>query len=690
MLEAARGAGIYVPTLCDFSQLMPHGSCRMCSVEIEGSRRLSIACATPALDGMVVKTETEALTDLRRKILQLVFSERNHYCMFCEMSGECELQSLAYRYQVDHFKYRFMYPKLEVDSSHRYFIYDPNRCILCTRCVRACSELVANGTLGLMRRGAATMVDADINQPFGKSSCVSCGTCVQVCPTGALYERRGAYGGKTGESTTIQTTCPGCDLGCPVNVVSRSNRVLHIKGDFSSSINRGLLCERGRYQPLQNMPDRYMHPLIRKGGRLEKATLEEALSIVVEQLRARVKPNGGSPITGVVSPRAANEAIYLFQKLFRTTLNSNSLITLGEESPEEYSFTASYTGASLADVESADHIVVIGTDLTRQYQVLGFAIKRAVRKGATLTLIAGAENALANQATMCLVPSHPEYGAIVNGFMHAIVTSGLAKRAVEHRTAFMSLLQKYSAPTVATHTGLTEAQLKEAATIYAKATRPVIVWSGADDRLELAALSLATITGNYDGQKARILRLGDEVNSRGAREMGGTAAYLPGRITWSSPLVQRFADIWGSPLPHPHNEAAPEVVYFLLSDETAPPDEAMLRLARRAGFVVLHSAYRSPLEEAADVVLPAPTWAEKDGSLTSADGTIRRLNPAVNLPADIHEDWEVLSELLTMLGRLRGYRSADEVFAEISRAVPSYGERSDLPSSAFMPSCVEF
>jgi len=211
--EAAQSAGIDVPTLCHHPALTAWGACRMCLVEVKGVRGLQASCTSPVADGMEVQTESDAAVEVRKFVLELLFAERNHYCMFCQMSGDCELQDMAYRYGLDHFTYPRPYDKLPLDASRKYFIMDHNRCILCMRCVRACSEITANHTLNVRERGSKSMIMADLNVPFGESTCVECGSCLQVCPTGALIDARSAYGGREKDVTHTETTCMQCSIG---------------------------------------------------------------------------------------------------------------------------------------------------------------------------------------------------------------------------------------------------------------------------------------------------------------------------------------------------------------------------------------------------------------------------------------------------------------------------------------------
>jgi formate dehydrogenase major subunit len=224
VLEAATAAGIDIPTLCHHPALSNQGSCRMCVVEIDRQRAVQPSCTYPVSDGMVVQTESPRVVDARKFVLNMLFSERSHYCMFCSSSGsglssDCELQKLAYRYGMDCWSYAPDWGHAwAVDASRKYFVMDQGRCILCRRCVRACSELVANHTLDVSRRGAGAMICADDDMPFGSSTCVSCGTCLDVCPTGALMDRRSAFMAHGGDTDRCQTTCMACAVGCQVSV----------------------------------------------------------------------------------------------------------------------------------------------------------------------------------------------------------------------------------------------------------------------------------------------------------------------------------------------------------------------------------------------------------------------------------------------------------------------------------------
>ena len=393
VLEAATAAGFDIPVLCNHPAVEPIGACRICLVEIEKQRALQPACTFPVSDGLVIHTESPKVVESRKFILNLLFSERNHFCMFCQMSGNCELQDLAYRYQMDHWIYQRAYPDLPVDSSREYFVMDHGRCILCRRCIRACEELVGNHTLDLQHRGVHTMLIADLDVPFGESSCVSCGTCLQVCPTGALMDRTSAYGGVKEEVSRVKTTCQSCSIGCTAELIVRDNHIIRIEGDWDGEVNNGLLCVKGRFEPLYDRRERVTVPMVRKDGELVEATWGEALQAVADQVKLL---NGN--LCAVVSNRVTNETAALFARLFGTGDNVGCMISLPGSLKE--------VEGNLAALEDADLFVVVGADLGEDHQVAGFAVKRGVtNKGARLILVGEGENELSSLAWAEFTPA---------------------------------------------------------------------------------------------------------------------------------------------------------------------------------------------------------------------------------------------------------------------------------------------
>jgi len=544
VLEAATAAGIDIPTLCHHPAVSNWGACRICLVAIAKERTLQPACTFPVIPGMVVHTESPACVESRKFVLELLFSERNHYCMYCQMSGDCELQNLAYRYGLDSWKYPRPHEPLPVDASREYFVLDHNRCILCRRCVRACAEIAANHTLGVRERGARSMISADLNVPFGESSCVSCGTCIQVCPTGALIDRKSAYMGREKDVDHTQTTCFACSLGCAVDVVSRANHMLRIESVWDAAPSYGLLCVAGRFEPLYDGRPRLRVPLIKKNGQQVEASWDEALAAAAAGLRQ------AGEIGALITPRATNETLVAFTKLFK-----NGGLTHYAPLPDLPA------DALLTDVEQADFLVLVGADVMEDHRVVGGYIKRALDRGARLAIVGSEDNGLADAT-------------------RATVVSSEARPAVN-----MAL----------------------------EAGQPIIIY-GAGTTAEDTAL-LKVLVG-----RARFLTLVAGANAVGAARVGLNGKFKP----------------------------APGL-YVLLGDDRA--NGRVAEAAANAGFLVVQSSYASPLTERADVVLPAPIWAEQSGHLTNLEGKTRRVNAAIKAPAGVPAPSAVLQSLAAQLAK---------------------------------------
>ena len=297
ILDAVRKAGFNVPTLCYHPKLVSYGSCRLCLVEVEGARTLQPSCVVPAGNNMIVRTDTDKTKSARKFILSMIFSERNHFCMYCQdTDGDCDLQQAAYDEGMTHWPITPAYKPFMVDASHPDFILDNNRCILCRRCVRACTELVGNATLGFEERGSGSILIADNNVPLGESTCISCGNCVQFCPTGALIDRRSAYQGRETDLTHVNSVCMDCSLGCERVVKTRDNRLVRIDGNLDSGFNESLLCSDGRYKPIPENRKRVTTPMVRRNGQLEPISWDEALDRIATKLKEIQAEYGGHAI----------------------------------------------------------------------------------------------------------------------------------------------------------------------------------------------------------------------------------------------------------------------------------------------------------------------------------------------------------------------------------------------------------
>lgn len=626
VLQAAEMAGITIPTLCDHPHLTPYGGCRLCLVEVVGTRTLQPSCTLPVNQGMVVLTDTPQTHEARKCILTLLFSERNHFCMYCQMSGgDCELQNAAYGEGMTQWPLQPNWQPYPVDASHKNFVLDHNRCILCRRCVRACGELVGNFTLGMQERGAATILVADLDVPLGQSTCVSCGTCLQVCPTGALIDRGSAYRGREVDVQRIPSTCAGCSVGCGIELVVRDNQLLRIEGNWAAPVNEGVLCERGRFLPLKEERERILTPLVRQNGALKAASWSEALDRVAEKLRPLIGQNGRG-VAALASTRLPAEALYTFRQFFAEKMGSEMVTSIEEGMTTALSgglaqeLGRSFEG-NLAELKTADCVLAIGVDLIDNHQVVGFFIKRNLPKGTKLMVIDPHDNGLHNLADYALRPRKGSDYDLLLGIMAELTRLGLAKGTPLQPVD----LEKYGPEEVSRTTGIPVETLKALAQELASTQKPVFVYGkgvtgGGSSTVLKALLDLARLVGALSEGHSAVLSLKGEANSLAAYQYG----------------LDKVFQVKDQP-----------VVYLALGD-----DEASQHLTRRLEnipFKVIQASYFSPVTAMADVVLPVEMWAEQEGHYLNLEGRLQEIQRGLTPPQEVRSHVDILEAIAAQL-----------------------------------------
>jgi formate dehydrogenase major subunit len=594
VLQAARQAGIEIPTLCDHPNLTPYGGCRLCLVEVEGARTLQPSCTLPINNNMVVRTDTPRVHEARKFVLSLIFSERNHFCPYCQVSGgDCELQNAAYAEGMTHWPLQPNWNAYPVDASHPFIILENNRCILCRRCVRACGELVGNYTLGIEERGARSILVADLGLPLGSSSCISCGSCVQVCPTGAIIDRWSAYHGKETQVDKTQTICVGCSVGCGIDVLTRDNNLIRIEGNWDAEINGGVICETGRFTPMDDHRERVLTPMVRKDGALKAATWDEALNVIASKVK-------GSKVAAIASTRLPAEALHAFKQVFADGLKGD-LVTSTEEGFET-SAAASVAAANgkpfeakLSALENAGAVLAFNLDLTKEHQVAGFFVKRVLGLGINLVVVDSAVNGLDTFANIALKPRKGSEKDVVAALTAAVTKSkGLADAAAK--------------------AGIPVEQLEEAAAFLA-AEKPAIVYGKADAETVKALIDLAAAL------KGIIISTKGAANSLAASQYG---------------------------LDKPVTLSGHQAVFVALGDEE--PAQHLLKQLSGAPFLAVQASYISQLTGKADVVLPVTNWLEQDGHYVSLDGTVQEAHKAINPGEGILSSAVALTNLAKAVG----------------------------------------
>jgi len=626
VLEVCQANGVDVPTLCHMDGLSDVGACRICMVEIEKERRPVPSCTYPARDGLVVKTNTERLEKYRRQILELIFTEHNHFCMFCEQSGDCELQKLAYRYQMDNVRYLYSFPSLSVDSLSDYLVIDHNRCILCGRCVRACGEVATSHTLSFTQRGWKTEVAADLNQPLGESSCRLCGACVQACPTGAIFSKLSIYKGRTEDCQRVKTICPACGVGCELDVLVKDNNLVKIEAPNLTGDLKGALCQMGRFGLLQPTPPRITSALVRdKEGELKECSLDKAVETIASRI---AKAKGG--VAGMISTRLPNETLSLFQKFISGGVGNDSIDTLDGEiyrTISEGMAKFQNNGKGLAiecpieDILKADCIIIVGADPQQTNPIVGTLVRKVVGdKESKLVIIDSSRNVFPLWSDTWIKPKTGSEGMLLNGLAKILVDKGLAKQGKA------GSLSQYGTDKVAAATGIGKEEMDQIAELYGRAKHAVIIYGEGllktkDANAVTAILNLAKMTGNETGDKLRVISLKPGANSRGAWELG---------------LAKGI------------KKEKPQTLYLLLSDE--PESLELLRWLRGVHFLVVQASYYSPAIYMADVVLPSSIWAEREGKYIDMDGQVQELKRVLEPKDGLPRDEESLIGISKKLG----------------------------------------
>ncbi len=619
VLRAAEMAGITIPTLCDHKELTPYGGCRLCIVEVQGFRVPIASCTLPVSNGMVVNTETDALKKSRKFILSMLFSERNHFCPFCQVSGgDCELQNAAYHEEMTHWPMQPGWNNFAVDSSHPYFVLDNNRCILCRRCVRACAEITGNFTLSVAERGAASTIVADTNLPLGESSCIKCGACVQVCPTGALIDRTSAYQGLNVAMTEIKSVCVGCSVGCGIKLIVHDNRIVRIEGDWDGPVNHGALCEHGRYHPMTESRTRITSPLMRKNGQLQPVSWDEALGAIADKLKP-LAGNAHNGVAAIASTRLPVEALAVFKELFVDGLKSD-LVTSTEEgmTTAATAALAERTGAfegKLDLLKNADVVMTLGANIAKTHMVAGFMVKRALPKGMRLISVAPEPTEMDELANISLKNKPGSDLALIEGLKAIIVKENLGRTppAIQNMEKVIS--------EAVSETGLTLAELRNAAQMLAHGVSPVILYGKGitaqrDSHLIEALLSLAILVGAVDKERVGLLSVKGEANSVAAAQLHLDAQFkLNGQ----------------------------QAIYVALGDDYV--SKSLVERASQAPYLVVQATYESKLTEKADVVLPVTLWSEQEGHYVSMDGRVQKAEKAVSAPEGVRENSAVLAEI---------------------------------------------
>jgi formate dehydrogenase alpha subunit len=702
ILELARESGTDIPTLCHDPRLTPAGACRLCLVEDERSGRLVASCVTPISPGMVINTESPRVLERRKAIVKLMLASHPDSCLVCDKGNNCELRKIAAEMGIGLLDFERIPQYGITEEVNPFILRDLSKCILCAKCIRADQEMVVEGALDYLDRGFAAKPATLGNVPLEKSECTFCGICVAMCPTGALMEKASLYRGAA--SKVVETVCALCGCGCGLSVEVKDNRVVRARPG-KDGVGGGTLCVRGSYgYDFIHSDERLTRPLVKVNGSFEPVSWENALEKVAEGFRRVMGTHGPNSLAVLGSSRGTNEENYLLQRFARTVLGTNNIDNGGRlyNSPSLVGLGPSVgfpgTTGPINALEQSDVILVVGADPTSSAPMVGYAIKRAVRyKGARLVLVDPRRTKLSSSARFWLKPAVGTDLALVNGLAKVIIDEGLldedhVARKTNNFEELGPALGEYTPEYVQKITGVPADVVREVARLFAKASKTSIVYGngvtqqiGGTDTV-MAMANLAMLTGDIGRTGGGIYALQGECNAQGASDMGALPDFLPGYQSVTDAQARRkFEECWGAPVPEGHGLTAVEMIHqakeevvramYVVGENPAlsfPQLPLVREVLASLDFLVVQDMFLTETAQLADVVLPAASWLENEGTFTNFEGRVQKLVPALEPAGESMTDWRVVLELANTMNTPMPYSSLQDVMAEMDEVMPLY------------------
>lgn len=714
VMRAAAMAGINIPKLCASDNLEAFGSCRLCLVEIEGRRGYPASCTTPAETGMVIRTETPKLHDLRRNVMELYISDHPLDCLTCPANGDCELQDMAGVVSLRNVRYGYEganHLNDVTDSSNPYFDYDPSKCIVCSRCVRACEEVQGTFALTIDGKGFDSRVAAGQNESFLDSDCVSCGACVQACPTSTLVEKTVIMMGQPEHS--VVTTCAYCGVGCAFKAEMKGDQVVRMVPWKDGQANRGHSCVKGRFAwGYATHQDRITKPMIRASitDPWREVSWDEALDYAASELKRIQSQYGQNSIGGLTSSRCTNEETYLVQKLIRAAFGTNNVDTCARvcHSPTGYGLKTTLgesAGTQTFDsVMSTDVVVVMGANPSAAHPVFASRLKKRLREGAKLIVIDPRSIELVDSPHIKAdfhLPVRPGTNtALLTALAHVIATEGLINEAFvaercetpafEQWRNFVSQSENSPEATEAI-TGVPAADVRGAARLYASQGNSSIYYGlGVTEHSQgsttvMAIANLAMATGNLGREGVGVNPLRGQNNVQGSCDMGSFPHELPGYRHVSDDVVRaQFEQDWGVRLQPEPGLRIPNMFDAALSgsfkglycqgEDIAQSDPNTQHVAAALSAmecVIVQDIFLNETAKYAHVFLPGSSFLEKDGTFTNAERRISRVRKVMEPLAGL-SDWQVTCALSNAMGYPMNYQHPSEIMDEIARLTPTF------------------
>ena len=697
-----------VPTLCDDPNLAPYGACRVCSVEValekDGPTKVVASCHTPVGENQHIFTSNEGLQNLRKNIVELVLTDHPMNCDTCEVDKNCELQTVANDLGIsDH---RYNNPKQHKgtpkDTSHSYMRMNLDNCINCGRCVRACDEIQGSFVLTMSGRGFESRITTDNDMLFGDSSCVSCGACAHTCPTDAISDVFQSKSVKVDKK--VRTTCSYCGVGCNLETSVKDGKVVAIDAPKETEVNAGHTCIKGRYAfGFYDHPDRLRSPLIKRNGKFEEASWDDAYEYIKQKLEKIKNESGPDAIAGISSARCTNEENYVFQKMIRAAIGTNNIDCCARicHSPTAWGMQQTFgTGAatnSTEDIYHADLFLVIGANPTNAHPVTGAKIKQQVMKGKKLIVLDPITTDIAKLADYHIRLRPGTNVAVLNMMLYYIVKGNLLnKDFVENRTEgfdeFLNHINGLDIDHLASVAGVDKQLVKEAAIAYATAKNSMefhglgVTEHEQGSKTVMLIADLAMITGNIGRRGVGVNPLRGQNNVQGAADMGCQPHQGAGYFPVADKKIQDFyTEKYGAVHPTKAGLKIPEIFDAAISKEvkglwiigedivqTDPNSAHVIKAMESLDLLVVQEIFMSETAKLADVVLPGTTFLEKDGTFTNTERRVQRVNKAAEPLPGTKPDGVIVTEMMQKLGYDQPTYDADQVLAEVADVVPFF------------------